>query len=303
MTQQEGNLMKVFLTGANGFIGSTIIPELIHAGHQVLGLTRSDAGAISLSSARAQVHRGSLEDLNRLRDGASQSDAVIHCGYDTDLSNPEETSRKEAQAIKALGAELQGSDRPLIITSVAGMGAAAPGQIATEDFYDPNTHNPRKATENAGAAAADRGVNVSVVRLAHVHNTVKQGFVSSLIRVAREKGVSAYIGNGTNRWAAVHVLDTAHLYRLVLEKYEPGARYNAVAEEGIPLRQIAEEIGTGLKVPVISLSPEEARSHFGWLAMFAGMDLPASSLRTQQRVNWRPAGPGLIRDLEQSFSS
>lgn len=146
-------------------------------------------------------------------------------------------------------------------------------------------------------------MNVSVIRLAQVHNTVKQGFVSSLTRVAREKGVSACIGNGTNRWPAVHVLDTARLYRLVLEKYERGARYNAVAEEGIPLRLIAEEIGTGLKVPVISLSPEEARSHFGWLALFAGMDLPASSLRTQQRVNWRPAGPGLIRDLEQSFSS
>jgi nucleoside-diphosphate-sugar epimerase len=182
------------------------------------------------------------------------------------------------------------------------MGAAAPGQIATEDFYDPTTHKPRKATENAGAAAAERGVNVSVVRFAQIHNTVKQGFGSLLIRVAREKGASACIGNGTNRWAAVHVLDTARLYRLVPEKHQPGARYNAAAEEGIPLRQIAEEIGTGPKVPVMSLSPEEARSHFGWLAMFAGMDLPASSLRTQQRTHWRPAGPGLIRDLQQSFS-
>jgi nucleoside-diphosphate-sugar epimerase len=295
--------MKVFLTGATGFIGSAIIPALINAGHHVLGLTRSDAGANSLIAAGAQVHRGDLEDLDSLRSGASQSDGVIHCAYDHDFSKHEENSRKEARAIEALGAELVGSDRPLIITSVAGMGAAAPGQLATEDYHNPNTPHPRKATENAGAAAAERGVNVSVVRLPQVHNTVKQGLVSYLIRVAREESLSAYIGDGVNRWAAAHVLDVAFLYRLVLEKHEPGARYNAVAEEGIPLRQIAEVIGTGLKVPVVGLSPEDAKSHFGWLAMFAAMDMPASSLRTQQRVNWHPAGPGLIPDLEQLFSS
>lgn len=294
--------MKVFLTGASGFIGSAIIPELINAGHQVLGLARSDASTNALISAGVQVHRGNLEDLDSLRNGASQSDGVIHCAHNNELSNIEETSRVESQAIEALSAGLLGTDRPLIITSVAAMGTAAPGQIATEDHYNPNTQNPRKATENAGATAADRGVNVSVVRLPQVHNTVKQGFVSSLIRVAREKGVSAYIGDGANRWPAAHVLDVAHLYRLVLEKDEPGARYNAVAEQGIAVRQIAEVIGAGLKLAVVSLSPEEATSHFGWLAMFAGMDMPASGSLTQRRVNWQPTGPGLIRDLDQLFS-
>lgn len=295
--------MKVFLTGATGFVGSALVFELIHAGHKVIGLTRSDAGAKTLSAAGAQVHRGSLEDLNSLLQGASQSDGVIHCAYNNDLSNPEENDRNEAEAIEALASGLEGSRRPLIITSVAGMGAAAPGQLATEDFYDPNTPNPRKATEKAGAAAADRGVNVAVVRLAQVHNTVKQGFVSATTKVAREKGISAYIGDGTNRWPAVHVLDAARLYRLALQKHEPGARYHAVDEEGIPLRQIAEVIGAGLNVPVVSLSREEAKSHFGWLVMFVGMDMPASSSRTQQSVRWHPSGPGMIHDLERSFSS
>ena len=293
--------MKIFLTGATGFIGSAIVPELIHAGHQVLGMTRSDAGADALTAAGAQVHRGSLEDLDSLRDGASQSDGVIHCAYHNDLSDIEQTSKLESQAIEALGARLQSSDRPLIITSVAAMGAAAPGQLAREEYYNPSTPNPRKATEIAGQAAADRGVNVSVLRLSQVHNTVKLGFGSQLLQVSREKDVSAYIGDGTNRWAAVHLLDTARLYRLALEKHEPGARYNAVAEEGIAVRAIAEAIGAGLKIPVVSLSPEEAKAHFGWLAMFVGMDMSASSLQTQQQVGWQPKGPGLIDDLEQSF--
>jgi nucleoside-diphosphate-sugar epimerase len=295
--------MKVFLTGATGFIGSAIIPELINAGHQVLGLARSDAGANALTAAGAQVHRGSLDDLDSLRSAASQADGVIHCAYNNDLSNIEKTSRVESQAIEALGDGLRGSDRPLIISSVAAMGAAARGQLATEDYYNPNTPNPRKATENAGTAAAEDGVNVSVVRLSQIHSTVKMGFVSQLLRVAREKGVSAYISDGSSRWAAVHVLDTAHLYRLVLEKGGPGARYNAVAEEGIAVREIAEVIGAGLKVPVVSLSREEAKSHLGWLAMFVGMDMSASSLQTQQQLSWQPRGPGLIHDLEQSFLS
>lgn len=295
--------MKVFLTGATGFIGSAIIPELINAGYQVLGLTRSDAGANALTAAGAQAHRGSLDDLDSLRSAANQADGTIHCAYNNDLSNTEETSKQESKAIAALAAGLVGSDRPLIITSVAAMGAAAPGQLALEEYYNPNTPNPRKATEIAGAAAAERGVNVSVVRLSQIHNLVKQGFASSLLHVAREKGVSAYVGDGANRWAAAHVLDVAHLYRLVLEKHEPGARYNAVAEEGIAVREIAEVIGAGLKIPVVSLSPKEAKSHFGWLAMFVGMDMSASSLRTQQQLNWQPTGPGLIHDLEQSFAS
>jgi nucleoside-diphosphate-sugar epimerase len=300
--QHAEEFMKVFLTGANGFIGSVIVSELIHAGHSVLGVTRSDAGANALISAGAQAYRGSLEDLNRLRSGAEQSDGVIHCAYNNDLSNPEENDRNESQAIEALSSGLEGSNCPLIITSVVGMGAAAPGQLATEDFFDPNTFNPRKTTEIAGSTALERGVNVSIVRLAQVHNTVKQGFVSMLTQVAREKGISAYIGDGTNRWPAVHVLDAARLYRLALQRHVPGARYHAVDEEGIPMRQIAEAIGAGLKIPVVSLSPEEAKSHFGWFAMFVDMDMPASSSRTQQLVRWLPSGPGLIHDLERSFS-
>ncbi|WP_213990035.1 SDR family oxidoreductase [Sodalis sp. dw_96] len=291
--------MKIFLTGATGFIGTALVPELINAGHQVLGLARSDAGAKRLVAAGAEVHRGSLEDLNSLRLGAAGSDGVIHCAYDHDFSKFEESGKKESRAIEALGTALIGTARPLVITSVTAMGAAAPGQIATEDFYIPNHPIPRTPTENAGAAVADRGVNVSVVRLPQIHNKVKQGLITQLIGLARDKGVSAYIGEGVNRWPAAHLLDVARLYRLAFEKHEPGSRYNAVAEEGIPLRQIAEAIGKILQIPVVSLSVEEAKSHFGWLAMFAGMDMPASSLLTRQRLGWHPTGPGLLSDLEQ----
>jgi nucleoside-diphosphate-sugar epimerase len=296
--------MRVFLTGATGFIGSAIVPELIKAGHQVLGLTRSDAGAQSLIAARAEVHRGSLEDSESLRSGAAQSDGVIHCAFDhsafgNDFSKFVEVCEKDRRAIEALGDALRGSDRPLVITSGTGMGNAIPGQPATEDHFDPNHPNPRKASEVAGAAAAERGVNVSVVRLPQVHDTVKLGLITYAIQVAREKGASAYIGEGLNRWPAAHVLDVARLYRLALEKHEAGSRYNAVAEEGVAIREIAEVIGRGLKVPVVSLSQEEAQAHFGWLAMFAGFDMPASSAQTRQRLGWHPTGPGLIADLEK----
>jgi nucleoside-diphosphate-sugar epimerase len=296
--------MRVFLTGATGFIGSAIVPELINAGHQVLGLTRSDAGARSLTAAGAEVHRGNLEDLDTLRSGAAKSDGVIHCAFDhsafgSDFSKFVEVCEKDKRAIEALGDALTGSDRPLVITSGTGMGNAVPGQPATEDYFDPNHPNPRKGSEVAGASAAKRGVNASVVRLPQVHDTVKQGLITYAVRVAREKGASAYIGEGLNRWPAAHVLDVAHLYRLALEKHEAGSRYNAVAEEGVSMRQIAEVIGRGLKVPVVSLSQEEAQAHFGWLAMFAGVDMPASSAITQQRLGWHPTGPGLIADLEQ----
>ncbi len=293
--------MKVFLTGATGFIGSTIVPELINAGHRVLGLTRSDAGAESLIAAGADVHRGSLEDLDSLRSGAGKSDGVIHCAFGNDFSKFKASNEQDSRAIDALGDELMGSDRPLVITSVAAMGIAAPGQLATEDHFDPTQPlHAMRATEKAGAALADRGVNVSVVRLPQVHNIVEQGIPGLLIQVAREKRVSAYIGDGLNRWAAAHVLDVAHLYRLVLEKHEAGSRYHAVAEEGIPLRQIAEVIGKGLQVPVVSLSPEEAQSNFGPFAMFVGADMSASSRKTQHRLGWRPTRPGLIQDLEQT---
>jgi nucleoside-diphosphate-sugar epimerase len=296
--------MRVFLTGATGFIGSAIVPELINAGHRVLGLTRSDAGAQSLIAAGAEVHRGNLEDLETLRSGAAKSDGVIHCAFDhsafgNDFSKFAEVCEKDSRAIEALGDALRGSDRPLLITSGTGMGNAAPGQPATEDHFDPNHPNPRRVSEVAGASVAERGVNVSVVRLPQVHDTVKQGLITYAVQVAREKGASAYIGEGLNRWPAAHVLDVAHLYRLALEKHEAGSRYNAVAEEGVSMREIAEVIGRGLKVPVVSVSQEEAPAHFGWLAMFAGFDMPASSAQTRQRLGWHPTGPGLIADLEQ----
>jgi nucleoside-diphosphate-sugar epimerase len=291
--------MRIFLTGATGFIGSAIVPELINAGHQVLGLTRSDAGAQALKAAGAEVHRGNLEDLESLRSGAAMSDGVIHCAFDHDFSNFMANCEKDRRAIEALGDALVGSERPLIITSGTGMGNALPGQPATEDHFDPNHSNPRKGSEVAGASVAERGVNVSVVRLPQVHNTVKQGLITYAIQLAREKGVSAYIGDGLNRWPAAHVLDVARLYRLALEKHEAGSRYNAVAEEGVTMREIAEVIGRGLKLPVVSLSPEEAPAHFGWLAMFAGFDMPASSRQTQKRLGWQPTGPMLIADLEQ----
>jgi len=291
--------MKVFLTGATGKIGSAIVPELIKAGHQVLGLTRSDAGAESLLTAGAEVHRGSLEDPESLRSGAGKSDGVIHCAYDNNFANWNASQKQDSQAIDALGDALMGSDRPLVITSVAAMGIASPGQLATEDYFDRNDPHPLRRTEKAGAAVADRGVNVSVVRLPQVHNTVRQGLPTYLIQVAREKKVSAYVGDGLNRWAAAHLLDVAHLYLLVLEKHEAGSRYHAVAEEGIPVRQIAE-IGKGLQIPVVSLSPEQAQSHFGPLGRLVGADMPASSRQTRQRLGWHPAGPGLIQDLEQT---
>ena len=291
--------MRVFVTGATGFIGSAIVPELIKAGHQVLGLTRSDAGAQSLIAAGAEPHRGDLEDLQSLRSGAAESDGVIHCAFDHNFSNFVANCEKDRRAIEALGAALPGSDRPLIITSGTGMGNAVPGQPATEDVFNPNHPNPRKASELAGAAVSAAGVNVSVVRLPQVHDTVKQGLITPAVAIAREKGVSAYVGEGLNRWPGAHVLDVARLYRLALEKQEAGARYHAVAEEGIPVREIAEVIGRGLKVPVVSVSPEEAAAHFGWLGAFAGLDLPASSAQTRARLGWQPTGPGLIADLER----
>jgi nucleoside-diphosphate-sugar epimerase len=291
--------MRVFLTGANGFIGSAIVPELINAGHQVLGLARSDAGARSLISAGAEVHRGDLEDPDSLRRGAAGSDGVIHCAFDHDFSRFVANCEKDGRAIEALGTALAGSDRPLLITSGTGMGNAVPGRPATEEIFNTSHPNPRVASELAGASLSAAGVNVSVMRLPQVHDTVKQGLITPAVALAREKGVSAYVGDGLNRWPAAHVLDVARLYRLALEKREAGARYHAVAEEGIPVRDIAEVIGRGLKVPVVSLSPEEAADHFGWLAAFAGLDLPASGAQTRKRLGWQPTGPGLIADLEE----
>lgn len=293
--------MKVFVTGATGFIGSALIVELVAAGYEVLGLTRSEEGTKKLSLLGAQAQHGSLEDLASLQDGAGQADAVVHLAYSPDVSNFAENSRRESDVIEALASELAGSDRPLVITSVAAMGSPSPGQIATEDFFDPNTRNPRKTTEIAGAAALDRGVNVSVVRLSQIHSPVKLGFVSRLVQIARSKGNSAYVGEGQNKWAAAALTDTVRLYRLGLEKAERGARYNAVGEQGIPVRQIAEIIAQGLGVTVKSLKPEEAETHFGLFALFAGMDMEASSLLTQKRLGWQPIGPSLLQDLKISL--
>ncbi len=290
--------MHVFVTGATGFIGSAVVKELIDSGHQVLGLSRSDSGAKSLTAAGAQVHRGDLTDLESLRSGAAKSDGVIHLAFNHDFSRFLENCEMDKRAIETMGSTLEGSGRPLVITSGTGMGNAIPGEPATEDNFNPNHSNPRNVSELAGTSVADRGVNVSVVRLPQVHDTVKQGLVTYTIQVAREKGVSAYVGNGLNRWPAAHVLDVARLYRLALEKHEVGSRYHAVAEEGITARDIAEAIGKGLKVPVVSMSPEEASAHFGWLGMFVGLDIPASSAQTQKRLGWRPTGRGLIADLE-----
>ncbi len=291
--------MRVFVTGATGFIGSAIVQELIDAGHQVLGLTRSDAGAQSLIAAGAEVHRGDLENLESLRSGAADADAVIHTAFNHDFSKFVANCEADRQVIEALGDALAGSGSLLIVTSGTGMANSGPGLPATED--DPPVSSkvvPRAASEEAAASVAARGVRVAVVRLPQVHDTVKQGLVTYAIQVAREKGVSAYVGDGLNRWPAAHRLDTARLYRLALEKAGAGARYHAVAEEGVPVRDIAEAIGRGLKVPVVSLTAEKAAGHFGWLAAFAGWDIPASSAQTREKLGWNPTGPGLISDLE-----
>jgi nucleoside-diphosphate-sugar epimerase len=290
--------MKIFVTGATGFIGSAVVKELMGAGHQVLGLTRSDSGAKSLAAAGAQVQRGDLDDLESLRSGAAQSDGVIHTAFRHDWSKFAESCAMDKHAIEVLGSSLEGSHRPLLVS--AGAAALVQGRPATEEDppVPPSDSLPR-ASEQTGLSFVERGVNVSVMRLPQVHDTVKQGLVSYLINLAREKRLSAYVGEGLNRWSAAHVLDVARLYRLALEKHEAGARYNAVAEEGVPLRQIAEVIGRGLKVPVVAMSPEEAAGHFGFLAAFAARDLVVSSKLTQERLGWRPTGPGLIADLER----
>ena len=290
--------MRVFITGATGFIGSSVAKELMAAGHKVLGMAHSDAGSKSLAALGVNVHRGSLEDLDSLRKGADASDAVIHLGFVRDFSKFQENCEIDKRAIEALGSVLAGSDRPLLVTTgLAGL--AAPGQVTTEDNDIPPDFPFPRVSEQTALALAAKGVNASVMRLPQVHNTIKQGLVTYLIAMARDKGVSAYVGKGHNRWAAGHVLDVAHLYRLALEKRETGAKYHAVAEEGVAVRDIAEAISKGLKVPVVSLSQEEAQSHFGWLSVFAGSDLAASSAQTRKKLGWNPTGPSLIADLER----
>ena len=289
--------MRVFLTGATGFIGSRIVLELLGAGHQVLGLTRSEAGARQLERLGAQAYRGTLEDPDGLARGAEAVDAVIHTAFDYDFARFAANCEKDARVIEAIGGVLAGSDRPFILTSGTGLGNAGPGKPALEAVLDGELPIPRVASELAGERVAALGVSVAAMRLPQVHDTAKQGLITPLIDVARAKGVSVYVGDGAGRWPAAHVTDVARLYRLALEGHEAGARWHAVAEEGVPMRAVAEAVGTGLGVPVRSLSTEEAAEHFGWLGMFAGMDMPASSAFTRERLGWTPVGPGLLDDL------
>jgi nucleoside-diphosphate-sugar epimerase len=292
--------MRIFLTGATGFIGSALVPELIEAGHQVIGMTRSDAGAQALTAAGAEVHRGTLEDTESLRHGAEKADAVIHLAFDHDFSRFVENCEKDKRAIAALGSALAGSDRPLLLTSGTGAGGRDDGKPATEDVFNPKHANPRIATEMAGNALLDSGINVSVMRLPQVHNPFRQGLITPLIEIVREKRLSAYIGDGENRWPAGHLSDVVRLYRLAIEKAERGARYHAVGEEGVSTREIAEALGRALRVPVVSITRDEAQAYFGWMAMFAALDIPASSAQTQARLGWTPTGPTLISDLNEA---
>ena len=287
--------MRVFLTGATGWVGAAVVKELIAAGHHVLGLARSDIGAKALLAAGATVQRGSLADLASLKSGAAQADAVIHTAFNHDFSKFAENCAEDERAIAAIGAELEGSDRPLLVTS--GVALLAPGRTATEKD-EPGTAFPRKS-EAAAAALVKSGVRVSTVRLApSVHGHGDHGFVPILIQMAREKGVSAYVEEGLNRWPGVHRLDAARLYRLALEYGAKGEHFHAVAEEGVPFKEIAEVIGRRLNIPVVSKTREQAAQHFGWFAMFAAIDAPSSSALTRANLARTPEGPGLIADID-----
>lgn len=288
--------MRVFITGATGFIGVAVCKELIESGHQVLGLTRSEAGAQRLTSLGVEVHRGELNDLESLKSGAAGADAVIHTAFIHDFSKFHANCEIDRRAIEAMGLVLAGSTRPFIVTSGI---PPTPGTLATElDTAPPHPLMPRLSEQTAIALLA-KGVSSAVMRLPQVHDPLKQGLVTYAIAIAREKGLSAYLGDGTNRWPAAHVSDVANLYRLALEQHEPGARWHAVAEEGVSMRAIAESLGRGLNLPVKSLTTEQAQAHFDWLAMLAALDLSASSAITRKKLGWNPIGPTMLEDLEQ----
>ena len=286
--------MRVFVTGAAGFVGSAVVNELIANGHKVLGLARSDANAAALKAAGADIQRGSLEDMNSLRAGAAAADGVIHCAFNHDFSKYAANAEQDRAALEEMAKVLEGTGKPLISTS--GLLGIAPGATATEAM-PAAAGSPRKSEEVL--AAAERGVRAMTVRLPpNTHDGAEGGFVSLIIAAARANGVSAYVADGRNRWPAVHRLDAAHLYRLALEKGTAGARYHAVGDEGITFRDIAEVIGRRLGIPVVSKTPEEAGSHFGFLGMFAGLDAPASAQWTRDQLGWQPKHSGLIADLE-----
>jgi len=289
--------VRVFLTGATGFIGSRITRLLLQGGHQVLGLCRSEESARWLRDAGAEPYRGALEEPQSLAAGAAAADAVIHTAFDHDFSRFFENTQKDSRVIHAMGESLVGTEKPFLITSGTGMGGSGPDKLATESVLDLSHPNPRVATELASEALRARGVSVAVVRLPQVHNTVKQGLITPLIALAKAKGISAYVGEGRNRWPAAHVDDVARLYCLALEQHVSGARWHAVAEEGICMRDVAEVVARGLGVPAVSLKPGEAVDHFGWLSGFAALDMPASSELTRERLGWKPAGPTLLEDL------
>ena len=289
--------MRVFVTGATGFIGTELVKELIEAGHQVRGLTRSDQGGRQLKAVGAEVHRGDLTDLDSLRSGAAGMDAVVNLAFDHDFTKFAQSSAEEVRAIEALGSVLE-PGKLLVVTSGVGIVGGAPGQLRRET--DPPKDSPTvpRRPEQAAWAVAEKGVHVAIVRLPQVHDTRKQGLVTYLIQIARDKRTSAYVGDGATRWAAAPLKDVAHLYRLAMEQTGPGVTtYHAVEEEGVPLRQIAEAIGKGLEVPVVSIAPEKTDEHFGLFGHFATLDMPASSEQTRAALGWSPNGSGLIEDL------
>lgn len=290
--------MRIFVTGATGFVGSAVVKELISAGYEVIGLARSDAAVKSLMAAGAQVHKGDLEDFESLRSGAAKADGVIHTAFNHDFSKFKDSCETDRRVIELFGTVLAGSERPLIVTSAIGI--LPQGHFATEETVPISgpAAPPRAASEEEAIMIGKNGVRTSVIRLAPtVHGEGDHNFIPTLIRLAKEKGISAYIGEGNNCWPAVHRLDAAYLFRLVLEKGVAGSRYHAVAEEGIPFREIAGVIGRQLNIPVVSITPEKATNHFGWFTNFASMDIPASSQLTREQFAWKPTQPGLIQDM------